>query len=188
MPRATVFLGLGSNLGDREAQLRRALAGLARRGMELGPRSSLYETEPVGGPPQGWFLNAVARGETELSPEALLAACLEVEAEQGRVRAERNGPRSIDVDILLYGDRVIDAPGLRIPHPRLQERRFVLEPLAELAPALRHPVSGLSMRELLARCPDTADVILRSPEATEGSGDGPGEILRDRRHDGGRSG
>jgi 2-amino-4-hydroxy-6-hydroxymethyldihydropteridine diphosphokinase len=183
MPRATVFLGLGSNLGDREAHLRRALARLAEEGVSIRALSSLFETEPVGGPPQGWFLNAVARGETEQAPEGLLAACLAVEAAQGRVRDERNGPRTVDLDILFYGDLVIERPSLVIPHPRLGERRFVLEPLAELAPDLRHPVSGLTVRDLLARCPDTSDVR-RHPESTrhpegaawlvapEGSGDG----------------
>jgi 2-amino-4-hydroxy-6-hydroxymethyldihydropteridine diphosphokinase len=158
MPPPAVFLGLGSNLGDREAQLRQAFSRLGERGVRVTARSSFYETEPVGGPPQGWFLNAVARCEAALGPEALLAACLAVEAEAGRVRDVRYGPRTLDLDILFYGDAVIERPGLRVPHPRLHERRFVLEPLAELAPELRHPVSGLSVRELLARCPDASSV------------------------------
>lgn len=153
-----VFLGLGSNLGDREAAMDDALARLAARGVAVRERSSTWLTEPVGGPPQGWFLNAVARVETALGPEALLAACLAVECEMGRVRVEKNGPRTIDVDVLLYGGRRLDAPGLTVPHPRLHERRFVLAPLAEIAPSLLHPVLGLTVAELLERCPDRASV------------------------------
>jgi 2-amino-4-hydroxy-6-hydroxymethyldihydropteridine diphosphokinase len=158
-----VFLGLGSNLGDREAAIEGALAGLAARGFRATLRSSLWLTEPVGGPPQGFFLNAVAGGETALAPEALLEACLATEREMGRVRAERNGPRTIDVDILFFGERTCDAPGLLIPHPRLHERRFVLAPLAEIAPRLVHPVLGVTVAELLARCPDASAVRRRSP-------------------------
>jgi 2-amino-4-hydroxy-6-hydroxymethyldihydropteridine diphosphokinase len=153
-----VFLGLGSNLGDREAAMDDALARLATRAVRVRVRSSTWLTEPVGGPPQGWFLNAVAGVETALLPAELLAACLAVEREMGRVRAERNGPRTIDVDILLYGERRIDEPGLTVPHPRLHERRFVLAPLAEVAPALVHPVLGRSVAELLERCPDRSSV------------------------------
>lgn len=158
-----VFLGLGSNLGDRESAIEGALARLAARGFRPTLRSSLWLTEPVGGPPQGWFVNAVAGGETELGPEALLEACLATEREMGRVRAERNGPRTIDVDILLYGGERRDAPRLVIPHPRLHERRFVLAPLAEVAPGLVHPVLGLDVRELLARCPDASAVRIHRP-------------------------
>jgi len=139
---APVFLGLGSNLGDREAALEGALGRLAAHGFHVTRRSSLWLTEPVGGPPQGWFLNAVAEGETALRPEALLEACLATEREMGRVRAERNGPRTIDVDILFFGSERRSSPGLVIPHPRLHERRFVLEPLAELDPQLIVPGRG----------------------------------------------
>ena len=120
---APVFLGLGSNLGDREAALEGALGRLDARGFRVTRRSSLWLTEPVGGPPQGWFLNAVAQGETALRPEALLEACLATEREMGRVRAERNGPRAIDVDILFFGDERRDTPGLVLPHPRLPAHR-----------------------------------------------------------------
>ena len=158
-----VFLGLGSNLGDRESAIEGALARLAARGFRATLLSSLWLTEPVGGPPQGLFLNAVAGGETGLRPEALLEACLATEREMGRVRAERDGPRTIDVDILFFGGERRDAPGLVIPHPRLHERRFVLAPLAEVAPDLVHPVLGLTVAELLARCPDRSAVALHPP-------------------------
>jgi 2-amino-4-hydroxy-6-hydroxymethyldihydropteridine diphosphokinase len=153
-----VFLGLGSNLGDREAAIEGAIERLRARGFRATRRSSLWLTEPVGGPPQGWFLNAVAEGRTALSPEELLEACLDTEREMGRVRTVRNGPRTVDLDILLFGDERRDAPGLVVPHPRLVERRFVLEPLAEIAPDVVHPVLGLAVRELLARCPDASAV------------------------------
>jgi 2-amino-4-hydroxy-6-hydroxymethyldihydropteridine diphosphokinase len=163
-----VFLGLGSNLGDREAAIAGAVLRLAARGFRTTLRSSLWLTEPVGGPPQGFFLNAVAGGETRLAPEALLEACLATEREMGRVRAERNGPRTIDVDILLYGDERRDEPGLVVPHPRMHERRFVLAPLAEVAPGLVHPVLGLTVGELLARCPDRSFVRLHAPAEAGG--------------------
>jgi 2-amino-4-hydroxy-6-hydroxymethyldihydropteridine diphosphokinase len=132
------YVALGSNLGDREALIRRA-AGL------IGARrlSTLRETEPWGYADQPMFLNAVAELDTDLTADALLGRLLEVERELGRVRtAERYGPRTIDLDLLLYGDERIDEPGLVVPHPRLQERLFVLEPLAELAPDREIPGKG----------------------------------------------
>jgi 2-amino-4-hydroxy-6-hydroxymethyldihydropteridine diphosphokinase len=158
MPPATVYLGLGSNLGLREGHLERGLASLAAAGVSLRAVSSTYETEPVGGPAQGPYLNLVAGGETLLSPEALLTAALAAEAEAGRVRTVRNAARTLDVDILFYADLVLSTPGLTVPHPRLHERRFVLVPLSEIAPALCHPVLGLTVKELLARCADRARV------------------------------
>ncbi len=133
------YIGLGSNLGDREDNLRAALERLAEFGRVRV--SSLRETEPVGVTDQPRFLNAAAELVTELSPQDLLARLLEIERELGRDRARerRWGPRTIDLDLLLYGDQVLDEPGLTVPHPRLDERRFVLEPLHELAPELSLP-------------------------------------------------
>ena len=157
-PSPIVFLGLGSNVGDREANLARARELLATRGFRESAASALYETEPVGGPPQGPFLNQAIGGSDALPARALLGACLEIEQELGRVRRERNGPRTLDLDILLYGDLVSDEPGLELPHPRMLERRFVLAPLVEIAANVRHPVSGATLGELLERCPDRSHV------------------------------
>jgi 2-amino-4-hydroxy-6-hydroxymethyldihydropteridine diphosphokinase len=153
-----VFLGLGSNLGDRSLALEDALHRLKAGGFCVSRRSSTWQTAPVGGPPQGWFLNAVVAGETALSPEGLLRVCLETERAMGRVRVEKNGPRRIDIDILLFGEERRQERGLVIPHPRLHERRFVLEPLFEIAPGMRHPVLGLTVAELRERCPDRSAV------------------------------
>ncbi len=160
-----VFLGLGSNLGDREAAIEDALRRLDARGFVTRLRSSDWLTEPVGGPPQGWFVNAVVGGETALAPDELLAACLAIERELGRVRVVRDGPRPIDLDILFYGALQIDRPGLVVPHPRLAERRFVLAPLAEIAPAFVHPVLGRTVSELLTECPDRSQVRRQPPRA-----------------------
>jgi 2-amino-4-hydroxy-6-hydroxymethyldihydropteridine diphosphokinase len=138
------FVGLGSNLGDREVMLRRALELLAAEpGVEVRHVSSFRETEPVGFTDQPRFLNAAAEVETELAAPELLARLLDVERHLGRVRSgPRFGPRTIDLDLLLYGDETIDVPGLRVPHPRLHERQFALEPLAELDPELVLPGRG----------------------------------------------
>jgi 2-amino-4-hydroxy-6-hydroxymethyldihydropteridine diphosphokinase len=126
------FLGLGSNLGDREALLRRAVEQLP----DLVAVSSLYETDPVGGPEQGAFLNLVVELDTDRTPRQLLELCQELEANARRVRLERWGPRTLDADVLLVGDLSVDEPDLVVPHPRMWERRFVLAPLADLAPEL----------------------------------------------------
>jgi 2-amino-4-hydroxy-6-hydroxymethyldihydropteridine diphosphokinase len=152
---ATVYLGLGSNLGDRQRYLAQALAALAAaRAIRLLAVSRLIETAPVGGPPgQGMYLNGAAQVETDLEPAALLAELKSIEHRLGRRDGPRWGARPIDLDILLYDDLVLDTPDLVIPHPRLAERRFVLAPLAEIAPDARDPRSGLSVRDLLARLP-----------------------------------
>jgi 2-amino-4-hydroxy-6-hydroxymethyldihydropteridine diphosphokinase len=145
---ATAFVGIGSNLGDRETHLRTALEALAAEdGIDVVAVSRLRETEPVGPVEQEPFLNGAVQVATELPPRELLARLLNVEERLGRVRRERFGPRTIDLDLLVYGDEIVDEPGLTLPHPRLHERRFAVEPLAELAPALivpgRGPVSAL---------------------------------------------
>jgi 2-amino-4-hydroxy-6-hydroxymethyldihydropteridine diphosphokinase len=145
------YVGLGSNLGDREATLRRALELLAATpGVELLVTSRFSETEPVGFIDQPRFLNAAAAVETGLSPRELLERLLEIERELGRTReGPRFGPRTIDLDLLLHGDVVLDEPGLTVPHPRLHERKFALEPLGELEPGLAVPGRGM-VQALLA--------------------------------------
>jgi len=146
----TIYLSLGSNLGDREGCLRGAIARLGAAGIRVLRVSSLYETEPIEVREQPWFLNLVVEAETDLFPKQLLARTQRIELELGRKRVRPKGPRTIDIDILLYGQSVIESNELMVPHPRLAERRFVLEPLVELAPELRHPVNRRSIRELLA--------------------------------------
>jgi 2-amino-4-hydroxy-6-hydroxymethyldihydropteridine diphosphokinase len=163
MAETRIALALGSNLGDREAHLERALLSLSARGVETLARSAIYETEPVGGPPQDPYLNLVALVRTALGPEALLRAALEVEAEAGRVRTVRDAPRTLDVDILFHGATVSRAGALTLPHPRLHERRFVLAPLVDVAPDWLHPILGYSAAELLARLADRSRVERWSP-------------------------
>ncbi len=144
----TAYLSLGSNLGDREANLRAAVAQLEVAGRLLA-LSALYETQPVDVPDQPWFLNCVAAIDTDLTPRELLQLALKVESAMGRLRMRDKGARKIDIDIVLFGDRIVDEPGLKIPHPAMNRRRFVLEPLAEIAPAALHPELGKTARELL---------------------------------------
>lgn len=146
-----VYLGLGSNVGDREAMIESALDQLDAPELRLKRVSSLYETEPIGFLDQDWFLNCVAEFDTGLIPKRLLQRMQKVELTMGRVRSVKNGPRNIDLDILLFGNAVMKTAELEIPHPRYRERRFTLAPLAELAPEMRDPVTGQTMSEMLAR-------------------------------------
>jgi 3-oxoacyl-[acyl-carrier protein] reductase len=147
---STCFIGLGSNLGDRQAALDQALAALQEHErISVVQVSTYYETDPVGGPPDApLFLNAVVEIETDLEPRQLLAVLMDIERRLGRVRGKKNEPRTIDLDLLLYDDLIADEPDLTIPHPRMHERGFVLEPIAEIAPDLVHPVLGDTMQDL----------------------------------------
>ena len=148
-----LYLSLGSNVGDREANLRAAVERLGAARV-----SPIYETEPVDYVNQAWFLNLVAEVETDLFPRQALAWTQRIERELGRVRTVPKGPRTIDIDILLFGGVVMRTKELEIPHPRMAERRFVLQPLADLAPDLRHPATGRTVREMLASLLDTVVV------------------------------
>jgi 2-amino-4-hydroxy-6-hydroxymethyldihydropteridine diphosphokinase len=149
----TAFLSLGSNVGDRERNLEAALRQLTAPSLYIRQISSVYETEPVDYTGQRWFLNLAVEAETELFPMQLLWRIAKVEHQLGRVRTIDKGPRTIDIDILFYGRAVIRTPALEVPHPRIAARRFVLAPLAELAPELRHPVTHQTVREMLDAAP-----------------------------------
>jgi 2-amino-4-hydroxy-6-hydroxymethyldihydropteridine diphosphokinase len=158
--QVTAFVALGANLGDRMSNLRAARDALAALPVtRVLACSPVYETEPVGGRPQGAYLNAVVAVETGLAPRPLLEGLLAIEAEAGRDRSgERDEPRFLDLDLLLHGETVLTSPGLVLPHPRLHQRAFVLTPLAQLAPALRHPVLGETVAALEGRVHDDAAV------------------------------
>lgn len=147
------YLSLGSNLGNREAQLREAEQRLSNLG-RITTVSSYYETEPVEFINQPWFLNAALALETNLTPHELVHSILQIEREMGRERVQKKGPRSIDIDILLFGDSIINSAELTIPHPAMHHRRFVLEPLAEIVPEARHPLQKKTVRDLLDALPE----------------------------------
>jgi 2-amino-4-hydroxy-6-hydroxymethyldihydropteridine diphosphokinase len=176
---ATAYIALGSNLGDRRRFLDQALQLLREQPrVTVGRVSSYHETEPVGGPPgQGPYLNAAAELQTDLPPRDLLRLLLEVETRLGRVRQERFGPRTIDLDLLLYGDVMSDEAELTLPHPRMHERLFVLRPLAEIAPRARHPRLGLTVREMLDRQKPPGRELTGLRAAVTGSTSGIGRAV-----------
>lgn len=174
---AMAFIGFGSNLGNRIDFCDRAvtLLGLLPHS-RLGAVSSLYETEPVhdgAAPGPAWFLNGAVQIETDIAPKSLLEICREIERALGRDQDNRKGPRTLDLDLLLYDDCVLDEPMLTLPHPRLHQRRFVLAPLVELDPDRRHPVFGKSLRELLAQLEDHSIVRLLQPQPNSRYGTSP---------------
>ena len=157
----TIYLSLGSNLGDRAANLQAAIAALPSAGVQPQKPSSFYETAPVDYLDQPWFLNCVLQAETNLPPLPLLHALRSIEHHLGSMKAFAKGPRLLDIDILIYSDQSITTPELQVPHPRMLQRKFVLVPLAEIAPNLRHPSwpSGLTASEALRITPDRSAVV-----------------------------
>ncbi|MGH9678438.1 MAG: 2-amino-4-hydroxy-6-hydroxymethyldihydropteridine diphosphokinase, partial [Candidatus Acidiferrales bacterium] len=162
-----IYLSLGSNLGDRAANLARAIDALPEAGVRVLRRSSVYETEPVDFLDQPWFLNCALEAESSLPPAQLLAALQGIERLLGSRKMVARGPRIIDLDILIYGGVVVRTAEMEIPHPRMVERRFVLVPLAELAPALVHPVLHATIADLLARTSDKSVVKIWKPGKDE---------------------
>jgi len=155
------FLSLGSNLGDRKSYLDRGIQGLTAHGIEVVRVAAIYETEPREVTDhQPWFLNTIVQAETKLAPDQLMQACLTIERANQRVRSSLGSARTLDIDIVFYADRIIETNELHIPHPRFSQRKFVLIPLAELAPAFVDPLTGTTVAELLRRCPDTSTVRL----------------------------
>jgi len=155
------FLSLGSNLGNKIRNLARAARLLGECGMEVLAASSIYLTEPVDNRNQPWFANQALEVRSSLDPQALLGLAKSVEKKMKRVPTIAKGPRTIDIDILLAGDDILDTPDLVLPHPRLAQRNFVLVPLCEIAPETRHPVLGKTIRELALSCSDSARVIAK---------------------------
>jgi 2-amino-4-hydroxy-6-hydroxymethyldihydropteridine diphosphokinase len=158
LPAEIVYLSLGSNIGDRGANLNVAIAALSSSSVRVRRVSAFYETEPVDYLAQDWFLNCVVEGETELPAGTLLRGLREIEMRMGSRKVIAKGPRILDIDILLYGDETIVTPELQVPHPRMTQRRFVLVPLVEIAPNLRHPSWHATAAELLATTTDRSEV------------------------------
>ena len=158
MVETIVYLSLGSNVGDRANNLRTAIAALPHAGVAVKRVSSFYETEPVDLREQPWFLNCVVQAETHFEAAMLLRALREIEMKMGNTKLVPKGPRLIDMDVLLYGDETIDTPELQVPHPRMLQRRFVLVPLAEIAPHVKHPSWNGTAEQLLHSTPDQSEV------------------------------
>ncbi|MEO5936061.1 MAG: 2-amino-4-hydroxy-6-hydroxymethyldihydropteridine diphosphokinase [Terriglobales bacterium] len=161
-----VYLSLGSNVGDRDANLRAAIAGLGHVGV-VRKISSFYETEPMEFQAQDWFINCVVELETDHSPRELMASILAIEKKMGRHRNQPKGPRNIDIDVVFYQDMIVAERDLKIPHPAMHRRRFVLAPLAEIAPDAIHPVFMRSASDLLAALGDDAGEVRRLPESAK---------------------
>jgi 2-amino-4-hydroxy-6-hydroxymethyldihydropteridine diphosphokinase len=154
----TIYLSLGSNVGDRAQNLKAAIAALPNAGVSVRRVSAFYETEPVDYLEQAWFLNCAVEGEAQLPAVELLRALRGIESRMGSKKLIAKGPRLIDIDILLYGNQTIDTPELQVPHPRMTLRKFVLVPLAEIAPGLRHPTWSGNVEHILAETPDKGEV------------------------------
>ena len=158
MAETTVYLSLGSNIGDRENNLRKAIRALTKANVRVTRVSSFYETEPVDLREQPWFVNCVVRGETQTPALDLLRALRGIEAHMGSAKLVPKGPRLIDIDILLYGDATVDRPELQVPHPRMLQRKFVLVPLAEIAPNLKHPSWSGTAKQIVSNLADSSAV------------------------------
>jgi 2-amino-4-hydroxy-6-hydroxymethyldihydropteridine diphosphokinase len=153
-----IYLSLGSNIGERDQNIARAIESLPSHGVRLVKQSALYETEPVELRAQDWFLNCIANIETNLSPLELMEVLLKIERSMARERLIPKGPRIIDVDIVLYGAEIVTEPHLEVPHPRMADRRFVLAPFAEIAPEMIHPILQKTIRQLLHETSDHSEV------------------------------
>ena len=162
--KKTVYLSLGSNVGNRQANLEQAITQLANLGAVVR-RSAFYETEPMEVTDQPWFLNCAVELETELMPKQFIAAVLDVERSMGRKRTKKKGPRTIDIDVILFGKSIVEMKGLTVPHPAMHLRRFVLEPMVEIAPEVRHPVFKRSMRELRDALPAGSGQVKKTSSA-----------------------